>query len=646
MHAKGLIKRCIHLLTFTDIPIRNKLFLFAAGGIAWFVIIALIGLGAVMYVNGSSRSLTDQVVPQIKASQKLIIHIRGANVSVHNIVIHDEPDVVNRNYQRAGFLLGNIESTLMSLQQGGKVEDYSDLTGDLIEEFQVEPITGHISAARYMNSVVEKNNKLRNLLKELRDLKLEGISHGGQTPEERDLFMSKLDEYDSLTVQAVVALGKLTSDISALQKHYTGNIKSVLRQSMVVFVCIGSLAILLVIIFSSLLRHSITSPLKAITDQMKGLTEGEVDLTKQIVIGSNDEIAELSESFNLLMNTIHDMNTFKKVIEEDDTLVDVYIRMAEVFYEQLGLDDPMIFEISNRNAMKIIETPYSKNELCCNKGILVDSTLCRARKTGHTISSISHEKICKQYLMTPEKYHVCLPVIVGGTTGGVIQFQFDKTLKKDNEKQTPIMDKACIQRQILKAEQYIRESSSVIETKRLTSALRESSIRDQMTGLYNRRFLEEYMNTLLAGVARNEGQLGLLMCDLDYFKQVNDKHGHDAGDAVLKETAHVIVKSARGADLVIRFGGEEFLVIVNKAKPGDADAVAERIRKNIEMTKVKTAGGIIQKTISIGYCEFPKDTQNFWEAIKFADIAMYKAKEAGRNRVLQFNSDMWTANAY
>jgi diguanylate cyclase (GGDEF)-like protein len=415
---------------------------------------------------------------------------------------------------------------------------------------------------------------------------------------------------------------------------------------MAVFVFIGVLAVILVIIFSYLLKNSITSPLKAITDQIKGLSEGEVDLTKQIAVGSKDEIADLSESFNALMNTIHDMNTFKKVIEEDDTLADVYVRMAEVFCEQLGLDDPVIFEIANRNSMKLIETPYTKSEISCNKGILVDSNLCRARKTGHTISSISHDKICKQYLMGPEKFHVCLPVIVGGTTGGVIQFQFEKSLKKEYEKQTPIIDIACIQRQVLKAEQYIRESSSVIETKRLTSALRESSIRDQMTGLYNRRFLEEYVNTLVAGVARNEGQLGLLMCDLDYFKEVNDKYGHDAGDAVLKETASVIVRSARAVDLVIRFGGEEFLVIVNKAKPGDVDMITERIRRNIEATKVKTSGGIIQKTISIGFCEFPRDTQNFWEAIKYADIAMYKAKEAGRNRVLQFRKEMWTANAY
>jgi diguanylate cyclase (GGDEF)-like protein len=167
-----------------------------------------------------------------------------------------------------------------------------------------------------------------------------------------------------------------------------------------------------------------------------------------------------------------------------------------------------------------------------------------------------------------------------------------------------------------------------------------------MTGLYNRRFLEEYLDTLIAGNMRKGGQIGLLMCDLDFFKEVNDKFGHDAGDAVLKETASVIYRNARAADLVIRFGGEEFLVIVKDAKPGDAEEVAERIRKKIEATKVKTSGQVVQKTISIGYSEFPTDTQNFWEAVKYADIALYKAKEAGRNKVLKFEKEMWTTEAY
>ncbi len=643
---KSIPKRILNFMTFTDIPIWQKLLLFAGGGIAWFIVIALIGLGAMAYVNDSSKTLTEQVIPHIQASQKLIIQIRGANVSVHNIVIHDEVQIVNDNSRRAGDLLGHVAATLDSLLKGGKIRDYSDLTGELIAEFQLVPINNALSV-KHVEEVLAKNHNLIKLLDELIAIKLKGLERGGLSPAEKDLFMKKLKEYDTLTVQSVTVLSKLTSSISALQKQYTEKINTVLNQSMVMFIFVGILAVSLLALFSYFLKTSITKPLKAITEQIKVLSEGEVDLSKQITIGSKDEIAELSSNFNVLMQTIYDMNTFKKVIEEDDSLEDVYSRLAKVFYENLGLDDFSILEAADRkNIMEIIHTPYSREEICCNKEILIDSNLCRAKKTGHTVSSIIYPEICKQYLLAPEKFHICIPVIVGGSIGGVIQFQFDKFSSRENEKPTPILNASCLARQILKAEQYIKESSAVIETKRLTGELRESSVRDQMTGLYNRRFLEEYVETLIAGIMRKGGQIGLLMCDLDFFKEVNDKYGHDAGDAVLKETTKVISKNARSADLVIRFGGEEFLVIVNDAKPGDAEEVAERIRKKIETTKVKTSGQVIQKTISIGYCEFPKDTQNFWEAIKYADIALYKAKEAGRNKVLKFGKEMWTTESY
>jgi diguanylate cyclase (GGDEF)-like protein len=459
--------------------------------------------------------------------------------------------------------------------------------------------------------------------------------------------MSTLNAYDTLTVQSVTMLSKLTSELSVLQRQHTESIHAVLRQAMIIFVIVGFVAVALVTLFSVLLKSSMTEPLKAITDQIRSLSEGEVDLSKQITISSKDEIAELSSNFNKLMETIHDMSTFKKVIEEDDTLSDVYARLAKVFYEQLALDDFSIYETADmKRTMNIVTIPYSRDTMCCNKEILIDNNLCRAQKTGHTVSSIAYPEICKQFLLSPEKFHVCIPMIVGGRVGGVVQFQFEKTASKENEEPSPILNRSCIERQVSKAEQYIKESSAVIEAKKLTSVLRESAIRDQMTGLYNRRFLEEYVETLTAGVLRKGSQIGLLMCDLDFFKEVNDKHGHDAGDAILKETAHVLEKTARASDLVIRFGGEEFLVIVNDAKDGDAQVAAERIRKNIAETKTKTSGGIIQKTISIGYSEFPTDTQNFWEAIKYADIALYKAKETGRNKVMKFSQEMWTAEAY
>jgi diguanylate cyclase (GGDEF)-like protein len=222
-------------------------------------------------------------------------------------------------------------------------------------------------------------------------------------------------------------------------------------------------------------------------------------------------------------------------------------------------------------------------------------------------------------------------MIIGGSTGGVVQFLFERGGEQTSDRT----------RKLFKAQQFINESLPVLEAKRLMNKLRESALKDSLTGLYNRRFLQEYMDTLVSGVMRRGRKLGLIMCDLDYFKQVNDVYGHSVGDAVLKETAALLTGNARASDLVIRFGGEEFLVVLLDVNEGDALKVAEKIRHAVEQAKIKVPDGVLKKTISMGISEFPVDTPGFWQAIKYADVALYRAKEEGRNRCVRFTPEMW-----
>jgi len=288
--------------------------------------------------------------------------------------------------------------------------------------------------------------------------------------------------------------------------------------------------------------------------------------------------------------------------------------------------------------MHVVYPPEAEGvELNCSKEIYNDCELCRVKRTGHIVSSIDYPNICKYYLEGANKTHVCLPIIVGGAVSGVVQLTC---------KQLQYCDLEDLRNKISRVQQYVREIQPVLEAKKLMKALKDSSIRDALTGLYNRRFLEESFEKLVSATLRRGTVLGLLMCDLDYFKQVNDTLGHDAGDTVLRETASVIQRTVRSSDLVIRFGGEEFLVIVVDAKEGAAALVAEKIRQRIEENKIQIGTEVLQKTISIGVSEFPTDTENFWEAIKYADVALYKAKEAGRNRVVHFESSMWGQEGY
>jgi len=214
--------------------------------------------------------------------------------------------------------------------------------------------------------------------------------------------------------------------------------------------------------------------------------------------------------------------------------------------------------------------------------------------------------------------------------GSVVQIVVDKDEGKHFQELIPFLTP------------YLREASPVIEAKRLMDTLRESNLRDAMTGLHNRRFLEEYMETLVANNDRNKTTLSILMLDLDYFKKVNDTYGHDVGDKVLKELAKTLTQTVRNSDLVIRYGGEEFVIILQNTTDGYGDQVAEKIREAVQQLKIQVSATVLQKTISIGIADFPTDCETFWQAIKFADVALYQAKERGRNQVVHFSPDMWT----
>ena len=386
------------------------------------------------------------------------------------------------------------------------------------------------------------------------------------------------------------------------------------------------------IFFSVLITRSLIRPLGELTRCIKGLAEGEIDLRTPIVVRSRDEVGTLSEQVNRLLRSLLEIGTFKKVIEEDDSVDDVYLRLGHEF-AQHGLDAYNIYDVDgHKNRIRCALTSGGDMESACKEEIFVNANLCRAKKTGETIASAEFPGVCRHFNMEGVQ-HICVPMIIGGATGGVAQFVFRGE------------DGGASATKVAQARRFIHETFPVIEAKRLTETLRESSLRDVLTGLHNRRFLEEYTEILIATAERHGTRVGLLMGDLDFFKQVNDTYGHDAGDVVLRETANVIARSVRASDLVIRFGGEEFLVVMPDCKDA-AMEVAERIRAAVGGNQVKTARGVVRKEISFGVAEYPTDAASFWQAIKFADVALYNAKETGRNKVVRFTKEMWKDEQY
>ncbi len=164
--------------------------------------------------------------------------------------------------------------------------------------------------------------------------------------------------------------------------------------------------------------------------------------------------------------------------------------------------------------------------------------------------------------------------------------------------------------------------------------LEQAIMIDALTGAYNRHYLHKELSTLLLAAQKNKTPMSLIMLDIDHFKQVNDKHGHMAGDEVLKSSAQLLKSKLRSSDALIRYGGEEFLVLLPDTRLGNAEETAERMRELLETTKLAHGKQQIQVTASFGIVEFDPDCDDIDSLLKRVDQALYAAKNAGRNCVV------------
>lgn len=170
---------------------------------------------------------------------------------------------------------------------------------------------------------------------------------------------------------------------------------------------------------------------------------------------------------------------------------------------------------------------------------------------------------------------------------------------------------------------------------------KELSVRDDLTGLYNRRHFHEVLTMEWKRVLRFRRALALILIDVDHFKQFNDSFGHLRGDEVLKEVAGLVQSNVREIDTLARFGGEEFVLILTDTGFKDAMAVAEKLRRHIEEQSrrwIRPGGGSFLLTVSIGVSAYPDFVQSEEDLANTADIALYRAKELGRNRVIGYDA--------
>lgn len=253
-------------------------------------------------------------------------------------------------------------------------------------------------------------------------------------------------------------------------------------------------------------------------------------------------------------------------------------------------------------------------EACCG----LRSGRSRWRKPAQS------EVHCAHFTGTPPENYICLPLAAQGETMGIIYVECP----------TP-GTASMVDARFAPLQQLIELASVSIANLNLRSRLENQSIRDSLTGMFNRRFMEIALERELHRAMRQQKSLAVLMLDVDHFKQFNDTFGHEAGDEVLRNVADTIHQSIRNEDIACRYGGEELLLIMPEISTDDAVERADHLRQTISEIGLHYRGqSLRQITISVGVAVYPHHADTSEALLRAADRALYDAKHQGRNRVV------------
>jgi diguanylate cyclase (GGDEF)-like protein len=268
--------------------------------------------------------------------------------------------------------------------------------------------------------------------------------------------------------------------------------------------------------------------------------------------------------------------------------------------------------------------PPMSPEEAASHPILGQANLCRAIRQGAPVClGASDPLACICALGVPRQgSYLCIPAVASGRTLGLVNLQAD-----DPDHWTPS------RRRI--AETLITTTTAALQATRSLHQAQERSLRDGLTGVYNRAFLEEFLPKIADQAKRKGFPFSLLMLDIDWFKRFNDEFGHEAGDHVLRAFAQCLQQHVRTGDVVARYGGEEFAVFLPHAGPDLAVALAERLRQEVQELTLPNPPFPpgIRITVSIGVASHSEDSPTLEALISLADQALYVAKEGGRNQV-------------
>lgn len=307
--------------------------------------------------------------------------------------------------------------------------------------------------------------------------------------------------------------------------------------------------------------------------------------------------------------------------------------MTREVSEYIGKDKSFSFHITSKQLINPNNKPdafesRALDELSRGKKETYEIEVRGKRKYFRYMGALYINKECL-------KCHAHQGYKVGDVRGGIsVNFDFEDVSNKLRSNAIIMLLFAFTTMGLLIAVLWLLARRLMRNVAEIRLQIQEMAITDMLTGLYNRRFLMERFTEEIGRAGRLQKKLGCLLLDIDHFKMINDTHGHQVGDEVLKEVAQRIKSMTRNYDILARYGGEEFMIVLPDTDLQNAVTMAERIAQNIRKTPIND----IAVTISAGISTYDSTDKNIDDMIKKADKQLYAAKAAGRDRV-KWNKD-------
>jgi diguanylate cyclase (GGDEF)-like protein len=257
---------------------------------------------------------------------------------------------------------------------------------------------------------------------------------------------------------------------------------------------------------------------------------------------------------------------------------------------------------------------------------------CWAFRRGrpHLVEERDSPLRCAHLVPEDGAVSICVPMMAQGDNLGILQFNFSSV-----DDQDPAEENRLESTRARLAVALAEHIGLALANLRLREALRNQSIVDPLTGLFNRRYLEQTLERECRRAVRADRPLSVIMLDVDHFKRFNDAWGHEGGDSVLKELAGLLRRTFRGEDVSCRYGGEEFVVVLADASLAVGQERAEQLRRQVGELSVRLRGEAMGAiTVSLGLAALPEHGVTPDALLAAADSALYEAKRAGRDRVM------------